>query len=154
MRTALLLITLTLIGGISIVSKASAVDREVSEFLEHRQVLLSVDFSSGSSRLTDEARRELDGAVNDLKGLVSEQKIIRIEGHASPGGDEQRNLVLSMQRAMEVRAYLLAQFGMEFDLFINGYGAEGSPAETVVQLAFYDDTLGITTAETESIITR
>jgi len=153
MRTALLLLVIVVVG-LSSAPGVGAVDPEVSEFLLHRQVILSVDFSSGSARLSDEARMRLDEAVNDLRSLLGREKVIRVEGHASRGGDEQMNLMLSMRRAMEVRAYLLSQYGLDFDLFFNGYGSNGPSAKTVVELASYDDTLGVTEAPVDSVVTR
>jgi len=144
---------LAIILGASSAWSAAAGSRNVDNFLEHRNVLLSVEFSPASLKLSDESKRALDRIVSDIKALLKDHMIVRIEGYASPQGKEDNNLVLSMQRAMAVQDYLRERYGLEIDLFFNGSGSR-APSEAMVQLAFYKDTLGLTKAEVDTIITH
>jgi outer membrane protein OmpA-like peptidoglycan-associated protein len=133
----------------------SKLNREVSDFLSHRNVLLSIEFSPGSHILSVAAREAIDRVAPDLLDLMDNSKVVRIEGYASPSGPRESNLVLSMKRAMAVQVYLMDKYGVDIDLFFNGFGEEGNiPTESKVQLAFYDDSLGLKAAEVETIITE
>ena len=130
-------------------------NREVSDFLSHRNVLLSIEFSTGSHILSLTARQAIDRVASDLLDLIDNDKVVRVEGFASPGGSRDMNLVLSMKRAMAVQVYLMEQHGLEIDLFFNGFGVEGNtPTESKVQLAFYDDSLGLKVAEVDTVVTE
>lgn len=126
----------------------------VENFLRHRNVLLSVDFAFGSHKLSEKSCQSLDRIVVDLKALLADSKVVRIEGYATPQGEEDYNLILSMQRAMAVQEYLQRRHGFEIDLYFNGYGSSKAPPLKRVELAFYDDTLGLTVADIDSTITK
>ena len=127
---------------------------EVVDFLEHRNVLLSLNFDADSNELTEDSKESLDRVSADLKSLLNANKIVRIEGYAAPSGPEDYNLLLSMRRAMVVQEYLLARYGLDLDLFFNGFGSARPPARKLVQLAFYEDTLGLAIADVDAVITR
>jgi len=150
-------VLLTIMTGLLTVSSAwsaTSLAAEVEEFLRHRNVLLSVEFAFGSHKLTEGSRASIDRVAEDLKMLLRDSKVVRIEGYATPQGKEDYNLVLSMQRAMAIQEYLMNRYGLELDLFFNGYGSGHAPAEKLVQLAFYDDTLGLRVADVDSVVTQ
>ncbi len=153
-RTTVLTVMLCFSLAVSTAWSASSQPDEVMDFLRHRNVLLSVDFDFGSHKLTETSRHSIDRVAGDLKELLGEQKIVRIEGYATPQGKEDYNLVLSMQRAMEVQRYLMNRYGLELDLYFNGYGSGREPSETLVQLTFYDDTLGLKVANIDDVVTQ
>jgi len=152
-RTSILSILL-LMFFISQPYASGNVSPEMADFLKHRNVLLTVDFTFGSNELTEDSRASIDRIASDLQSLLTDNKIVRIEGHASPVGKEDYNLVLSMRRAMAVQEYLQVKYGLELDLYFNGYGSERNHDEKLVQLAFYDDTLGLALADIDSVVTQ
>ncbi len=147
------LLTLVLFFNAALTWADSKTFQEIEEFLSHRNVLLSVEFSHASNMLSEDAKRSLDRIAKDIKALTKDSKVVRIEGFATPTGKEDYNLVLSMQRAMAVQDYLMERFGLDIDLYFNGYGSQ-APSEAIVQLAFYDDTLGLAVADVDSVVTR
>jgi outer membrane protein OmpA-like peptidoglycan-associated protein len=64
-------------------------------------------FAYDEAELTDLARRELSQLADALKS--SPNTYITIEGHADSTGSEDYNQELSMERAREVRSYLIEQ---------------------------------------------
>ena len=114
---------------------------------------MTLEFDPASNDLSLSSRNTLDQVVPDLKTLLDDRKLVRIEGFASTTGKQGPGLLLSMQRAMMVQFYLQKNYGLDLHLFFNGYGSS-KPSDPVVQLAFYDDTLGLAVAEFDEIITE
>lgn len=77
------------------------VDTELTEISE------TIQFAHGTDTLLESSYPVLDQVVDILDGHPSLH--VMIVGHADGRGDEQRNLRLSMMRAVHVRAYLLQQ---------------------------------------------
>ena len=85
-------------------------------------VLDNVEFDFGKSTLRPESYNALDDLVDYLKRKTNER--IEIGGHTDNVGSDAKNLVLSLERAKSIVAYLIAK-GIENDrLVAKGYGAE------------------------------
>lgn len=85
-------------------------------------VLENVEFDFGKSSLRAESFAALDNLVEYLKRKPNER--IEIGGHTDNVGSDEKNLVLSMERAKSIVAYLVAK-GISIDrLVAKGYGAE------------------------------
>ncbi|PLY04569.1 MAG: hypothetical protein C0624_05540 [Desulfuromonas sp.] len=153
-RSLAIIAALILILLVPAAWSASDALNEFAEFMSHRNVLVSLDFTHGSHKLTEGSQKSLDRVVGDLKALLDDDKVIRIEGYATQEGKDEYSLVLSMQRAMEVQSYLMDRYGFELDLYFNGYGSGKVAAEKRVQIAFYDDSLGLRVANIDSVITQ
>lgn len=85
-------------------------------------VLDNVEFDFGKSTLRPESYNALDDLVDYLKRKPNER--IEIGGHTDNVGSDAKNLVLSLERAKSIVAYLIVK-GIENDrLVAKGYGAE------------------------------
>nr|MDQ6902405.1 OmpA family protein [Bacteroidota bacterium] len=85
-------------------------------------VLDDVEFDFGKSTLRPESYSTLNDLVDYLKRKPNER--IEIGGHTDNVGSDAKNLVLSLERAKSIVAYLTAQ-GIENNrLVAKGYGAE------------------------------
>jgi outer membrane protein OmpA-like peptidoglycan-associated protein len=81
-----------------------------------------LNFEFGKSRLTDEARHKLDGAIvsptSKTRGLA-----VAVEGHADWVGTESYNDQLGLARAETVKRYLTEQWGIPVDrISVVSYG--------------------------------
>ncbi len=85
-------------------------------------VLENVEFDFGKSSLRPESSATLDNLVDYLNRKASER--IEVGGHTDNVGSDQKNLVLSLERAKSIVQYLVAK-GIDNDrLVAKGYGAE------------------------------
>ena len=74
------LLTLVLFFNAALTWADSKTFQEIEEFLSHRNVLLSVEFSHASNMLSEDAKRSLDRIAKDIKALTKDSKVVRIEG--------------------------------------------------------------------------
>jgi OOP family OmpA-OmpF porin len=79
-----------------------------------------VQFRVGSAVILPESFELLDQVAQAIKEY--EIKKVRVEGHASSDGNDQKNLVLSQQRADSVRQYLISKGIPEDALIAKGFG--------------------------------
>ncbi|HEY8288759.1 MAG TPA: OmpA family protein [Acetobacteraceae bacterium] len=113
----------------SAVKSASA-----SQAVAGPSINLTVNFATGSTELTPQAKRVLDQlgkalASNDLANYK-----FRIEGHTDTVGSKQANLELSQRRAEAVVSYITAQFGVQASrLQAVGMGEDGLLVQTGAQ---------------------
>jgi outer membrane protein OmpA-like peptidoglycan-associated protein len=85
-------------------------------------VLDDVEFDFGKATLRPESYSTLDDLVDYLKRKPNER--IEIGGHTDNIGSDEKNLVLSLERAKSIVSYLIAK-GINNDrLVAKGYGAE------------------------------
>ncbi|MDQ2862191.1 MAG: OmpA family protein [Bacteroidota bacterium] len=85
-------------------------------------VLDNVEFDFGKSSLRATSYATLDDLVDYLKRKLTER--IEIGGHTDNVGSDEKNLVLSLERAKSIVAYLVAK-GISTDrVEAKGYGAE------------------------------
>jgi outer membrane protein OmpA-like peptidoglycan-associated protein len=85
-------------------------------------VLDNVEFDFGKSSLRTESYATLDDLVDYLKRKPSER--IEIGGHTDNVGSDERNQVLSLERAKSIVAYLISKGISNDRLVAKGYGAE------------------------------
>ena len=85
-------------------------------------VLDDVEFDFGKSTLRTESYSTLDDLVDYLKRKPNER--IEIGGHTDNIGSDEKNLVLSLERAKSIVAYLIAKGISNDRLVAKGYGAE------------------------------
>lgn len=70
---------------------------------------LLITFPTNSSDLTGETRTTLDTLARALQSDALAGFSFKVEGHADPRGDAERNKVLSQARAESVAAYLVSK---------------------------------------------
>ena len=85
-------------------------------------VLDDVEFDFGKSTLRPESYSTLDDLVDYLKRKPNER--IEIGGHTDNIGSDEKNLVLSLERAKSIVSYLIAKGISNDRLVAKGYGAE------------------------------
>src|SRR5664279_2272515 len=85
-------------------------------------VLDDVEFDFGKSTLRTQSYSTLDDLVDYLKRKPNER--IEIGGHTDNIGSDEKNLVLSLERAKSIVAYLIAKGISNDRLVAKGYGAE------------------------------
>jgi OmpA-OmpF porin, OOP family len=85
-------------------------------------VLDDVEFDFGKSTLRTASYNTLDDLVDYLKRKPNER--IEIGGHTDNVGSDEKNLVLSLERAKSIVAYLIAKGIGNDRLVAKGYGAE------------------------------
>ncbi|HWH62571.1 MAG TPA: OmpA family protein [Ginsengibacter sp.] len=85
-------------------------------------VLDDVEFDFGKSTLRPESYPTLDNLVDYLKRKPNER--IEIGGHTDNIGSDEKNLVLSLERAKSIVAYLTEKGISNDRLVAKGYGAE------------------------------
>ena len=85
-------------------------------------LLKGVNFAFGTSELTDEAKRILDGVADILK-RYPELKL-EVAGHTDNIGDRQNNIRLSQARANAVKEYLVERGISPDRLVAKGYGPD------------------------------
>ena len=87
-----------------------------------------VYFDFNHARLTPEATRTVDQAIDQAKRLGTAR--IEITGNTDTVGSKGYNLVLSDQRARAVRNYMVAHGVTEDQIAIRAYGKEHLPVAT------------------------
>jgi len=137
-RLSLVLACLLLLPIISVADEA---EEQLKSFLKSRTVIDQVYFNVASNSLSKSARSQLDNIVARLRTIGEQDKVLRIEGFASPEGDAAKNVNLSMYRAMAVRNYLRDKHDLHPDLFLTGYGGKQDAANPAaarrVDIALY-----------------
>jgi outer membrane protein OmpA-like peptidoglycan-associated protein len=73
---------------------------------------LLITFKTNSTELTPRAKSTLDVVARALKTDQLSEFRFRVEGHADPRGNQERNLVLSQGRAESVCDYLAVNHGI------------------------------------------
>ncbi len=95
-------------------------DKKVAE--PKTSILKGVQFKTGTSELTFEARQELEGLVNALK--VHKNIVLEIRGYTDSRGRKWQNQKLSQKRANSVKSFLVAKGINPARLSAKGYGEE------------------------------
>ncbi len=119
---------------------------EVESFFSTRQVLLTLPFKPGHSRLTPEAKKEIDLVIPCLVAVDENNFIYRVEGFSSKDGEDAGNIEVSMERAKSVVDYITQQHGLLNNLFLTGVGERpfmDLPSDPKVEIALYDDLLNV-----------
>jgi len=98
--------------------------------LERKLVLDSSSgptFAFGSSALTPDAKREIDGFIDDLQGTDREPaagRVYVIAGYTDDIGKEDYNYQLGQRRAQDVAGYLIGKDGVDpMQVRVVSYGA-------------------------------
>jgi len=84
----------------------------------------SVTFKVGSSTLSDDAKRTLDGIAGPIASLPGKYQV-EIQGFASAEGTEAKNVALSEARAMAVQRYLVSKNVALIRISVLGIGPIG-----------------------------
>jgi OmpA-OmpF porin, OOP family len=85
---------------------------------------LTVYFGNASAALNAEANAKIEGAIATLKALPAGTKV-SIVGHASPTGNAAKNQALSIARANNVKAALIAGLGADAEKITFNVEARG-----------------------------
>ena len=86
-----------------------------------------ITFQSWNNRLTDDGKESVD-KISQLLSHHYRGYRITIRGHTGPGGDEDANVALSLERAQAVMQYLRAVHGIEAArLLAEGMGSKQPP---------------------------
>ena len=86
-----------------------------------------ITFQSWNNRLTDDGKESVDKISQLLTHHYRGYRII-VRGHTGPGGDEQANVALSLERAQAVQQYLKAVHGIDPSrLLAQGMGSAQPP---------------------------
>jgi outer membrane protein OmpA-like peptidoglycan-associated protein len=102
---------------------AEPVPSQVSDFLASRDVVGVVYFGLGSALLTQSAKSAIDNMVPQLRQVDLYTTLVRLEGFASPDGDMETNVEISMMRAKAVADYLQERYQLGLDYYLVGFGA-------------------------------
>jgi len=90
-------------------------------FFEQRELVASVAFDRGSSKLSKRSAGILEAALPQIRGPSCEARLIRIEGFSGLEGSDEAAFRLSMNRAYSVARFLETK-GIPCLVGINGYG--------------------------------
>jgi len=94
---------------------------------ESERVKLHIEFANGSAELSPSSYSKLDLLASVLIDESISLLPIHVGGHTDDVGSEEKNLQLSLQRALAVRSYLIRRGGLpEERIDVAGYG-EGDP---------------------------
>lgn len=91
-------------------------------YFEQRELVASVAFAHGSSKLGHAAEKNLEAALTQIRGAACEARLIRIEGFSGHEGDDEAAFRLSLKRANSVARFLESR-GVPCLVGINGYGS-------------------------------
>lgn len=94
----------------------------------------TVNFKVGSSVLSDDAKKTLDGVAGPLASLPGKYQV-EIQGFASAEGTEAKNIALSESRAMAVQRYLVSKNVALIRISILGVGPIGDKKEKEAERA-------------------
>lgn len=97
----------------------AAATSEIDKFLASRHLVTQVFFIKQTAELSDLSRQQLNGAASQLVDYAEQQMLIRVEGFASPDGEDQYNMQLSLQRALAVADYLLHTHNLRIPVFFD-----------------------------------
>ena len=110
----------------------------------------SVQFQTGSHEIAPDYQQQLDLIARALKGYSSLRA--RLTGHADQRGDEKYNQALSMQRAINVKQYLLNQGVDEKQVLAIALGEEKSRYNDY-ESTFFDRKVVIELGEEDATLT-
>lgn len=124
-----------------------ALSSEADQFLASRSIVGQIYFSKGSSQLSARSQQSLRKIVKTLRNEKYDGRLLRIEGFASPEGQQSENYDLSMQRAVTVRDFLQRQ-GLSAELFFTGHGEKNNTTAKLserrrVDIAIYQETQAV-----------
>lgn len=83
-------------------------------------ILNNVNFESDKTTISKEALSELDKLAASLKNKYTR---IEIRGHSDNSGNEERNLILSEERAKFIADYLISKSIASERVFYKGFGS-------------------------------
>jgi len=107
--------------GDQALSRVDAVNDRVTALDEYQETkVLMIQFKFDSANLSEEAKAELDGLVNQAKNLKG--FLIEVTGFASADGDETYNHRLSQRRAESVVDYLSDKHEIPLRRIISPHG--------------------------------
>ncbi|MCM2263923.1 MAG: OmpA family protein [Desulfuromonadales bacterium] len=140
MRFQLVLLLLS-IGFVFYGSNSWGDTAQFNNFFEHRELVASVTFDRGSSKLSKSSAGLLEAALPQIRGPSCEARLIRIEGFSGQEGTDEAAFRLSMNRAYSVASFLETK-GIPCLVGINGYGnlrpgQNGNVADMRVEIASY-----------------
>jgi len=145
MMRVLTCVMLCLFLGVPLLTFAEEVlPPKVERFLDSRRIVGTIHFADGSSVLSPEAKMEIDRIVPLLRKVDTRESLLRIEGFASPGGGQGKNVPISMSRAKAVMDYIQSKTSWQADLFITGFGAQtatpiSNDRSCRAEIALYDN---------------
>lgn len=113
----LLPLILSLLGTASWGSPAS-----FESFFEHRELVATINFDRGSSRLDKHSARTLEAALPQIRGPSCQGRLIRVEGYSGREGSDEAAFRLSMNRAYSVAKFLEAR-GVPCLIGVSGFGS-------------------------------
>lgn len=90
-------------------------------YFEQRELVTSIAFDHGSSKLGNLAAKSLETALQQIKGAACDARLIRIEGFSGREGSNEAAFRLSLNRANAVARFLESR-GVPCLVGINGYG--------------------------------
>ncbi len=104
-------------------------DEETTEgALDGPLLRLQVHFYVASSQLTPKAMEQLVIVGQALENPALAGKIFEISGHTDDSGSPESNLLLSKERAEQVRNYLIQEYSVQPDNLIVAYYGDTRPA--------------------------
>ena len=107
------------------VHKAHPIVLEHKQSASYTEVSFELLYDYNSAVLTDQAKEQLTGFVENLKDRGVPQ--VKIVGHTDAVGDEAYNVKLSRERAESVKKYLVDRFGYASgNILTEGVGKAGS----------------------------
>ncbi|NJC87520.1 MAG: hypothetical protein FIB02_03155 [Desulfuromonas sp.] len=116
------LVILLLVVGSALWSSVAWGDAALFKaFFEQRELVISVAFERGSSKLSPGSVRRLEAALPQIRGPACMARQIRIEGFSGEEGPDEVAFRLSMNRAYSVARFLETK-GIPCLVGINGYG--------------------------------
>lgn len=89
---------------------------------------MQIRFYVNSSRLTAEAREQLEVVGEALESVNLKDKKFEISGHTDATGAPEANLKLSRERAEQVRSHLIRNFEIKPDTLVVSYYGDTRPA--------------------------
>lgn len=113
-----LMVTLGILTAATVCQAETALFKS---FFEQRELVATIPFDRGSSKLDQPAVNELESALERIRGVACEARLIRIEGFAESEGDAEQNFRLSLNRAYSVSRFLEGK-GVPCLIGMNGYG--------------------------------
>ena len=113
-------VTYTRESHISSSSTLSVLPKSAVEQVPHQTQVIALLFGFDSSRVDDNAKRQLDKVVNALKQSPEASAVLT--GHTDSMGPQGYNLKLSKARATAIAQYLMAQGIANSRIDVNGMG--------------------------------